>query len=211
MLSDNTLLIVIGSLAILCLMIFLVPLYLIRFHPHISEDEIRWLNKAALIFVGLPVILKILFDYYNMSGSIFQTSVFCIVMIVFAVIVAAYSRFTGIKIDTELGVIAGIVFGQVWLASSGFTLAAVLAIIGFGALTLLYIYRQYSHNRVELDCEKLKNYFLAGFIILLAGLLSYSGSHGSLDGFISCFLFLTVGFGFLYIIYRLSVRAQQGD
>jgi hypothetical protein len=197
-LPDNAVIIIIGGLIVGCLLIFMVPVYLLKIHPRLDKENITRLNNIVLFFLYLPVLAIILSDHFFLiweeSGSAIQATVSVAVIPLLMGTVYVYAKFTGIKSDINLGAIAGLMFSMIWLITSDLRLAVVMAGTGFIVLVIVFMYHKYTQNSVDLTSPQLMNYIVTGSLVIIAILLSYASSEGSFDRFIGALIFFSIFF-----------------
>lgn len=203
MLPDNTFLMVIGFFTIACLLIFLVPVYVLWFHPRLDNDDIHQLNNVMGFVLCLPffilLFIKMFLFYWSKTGSTFQAAMSLAVIVFMMGVVSVYSKLTGIKINYILGAMAGMIFAGIWLYTDNLMFAAASVGAAFVLLVILFIYRQYTQERVDLSSAELMNYALIGFAIISAILVSYYYARGSAYNFVGalcfCLLYLAIRYG----------------
>jgi hypothetical protein len=201
-LPDTAVILVIGLLTFICLLIFLVPVYLIRYHPRLDNDDITRLNNIMVVVLCLPFLamafLKLFFFLWSETGSSTEAAVSVAMMIVLIGIISAYSKLTGIKSDITLGIIAGMLFTLIWLITSDLKMAVVIVGTGLIILIIVFMYHKYTQNPVDLT-SPLINYIVIGIVVIVAIILSSYYSHGSAYHYLGLLLFflvyLLIGYG----------------
>lgn len=180
MFPSYALVLVIGFFTIVCLLMFLVPVYFIWYRPHLDTQHINGINTAAIVLLCLPFISLALFRLFNSilvkTGSPIQAGASVAMVLLLTAVVAAYSKLTGIKADISLGTVAGLVFCGVWLATSNLALAMTTVALGFVLLILLFIYHKYTQNRVDLSTAQIGTFSMIGLVIITVICAAYYDS-----------------------------------
>ncbi len=213
MLPENTFLLVICFITFVCLLLFLLPVYFIWYHPRFDDDDIRRINRIGMVILCLPVLVLVFIRMYihiwEISGSVFQGIASIGIVILTTGIVAAYSRLTGIKADMVLGMIAGVIFSGIWLYTTDIRLAAGSVVIGIVVLILIFIYTRYTRREVDLSSNQLMNYSLVGLAVIMALLVSYYTAQGDAGTFVGFFSFCMVYLGVRYAVRRFAITPDS--
>ncbi|NMB78172.1 MAG: hypothetical protein GYA23_03665 [Methanomicrobiales archaeon] len=177
MLQEKAFLLVIGFVTIVCLLLFLVPVYFIFYRPKLDTKRIERINGLAVLILCLPflgmVLLNLFFFFWDKTGSMFQAAASVGMVLFLTMIIEAYSKFTGIKVDTTIGVSAGLIFSLLWLITSNLILASTIVGAGYIFLILLYIYHKYSHVPVNLSSRFIITCTAIGLTIFTILSISY--------------------------------------
>jgi hypothetical protein len=191
----------------------MVPVYLLKVHPRLDNEDIARLNNIVLLFLYLPFLAIILSDHFFLiweeSGSAIQATASVAVIILLMAIVYAFAKITGIKSEVNLGAIAGLMFSMIWLITSDLRLAVVMAGTGFIVLVIVFMYHKYTQNPVDLTSPQLMNYIVTGSLVIIAILLSYTSSDGSFDRFIGALIFFSIFFLIVYGFNWLKSHTEE--
>ena len=213
MLPENTFLLVLCFITFICLLLFLLPVYFIWFHPRFDDEDIRRINNIGMVILCLPVLvlvfIRMFIHIWEISGSVFQGIASIAMVILMTGIVAAYSRFTGIQAHVFLGMIAGLVFSGIWLYTGDLRLATGAVVIGIVALILIFICTRYTRRVIDLSSNQLMNYSLLGFSVIMAVLLAYYTAHGDAGTFVGFFSFCMIYLGVRYAVRSLAITPDN--
>jgi hypothetical protein len=215
MTSNPIFLVLIGGLVLFCLLIFSVPMWLIRYRPHLDSNDITRLNNIMTLVVSLPFLAMVFIEQFlfmdSATGNSVQATVSVAGIIFLMGVVAAYSRLFGIKADIGLGAAVGILVSMFWLITSSFVLVVVTVGAGFIILNLVFLYNKYTRNPVDLTSPQIANYTLAGFIVIIVFLMAYASAEGSVPQFFGFLVFILIFLSFGYCIRWLSHKAQERE
>lgn len=171
MIADISLFSAFGILALVCLLLFGIPLLVVRYRPTISDEDLTWINTVAVVFLTVgPGFFTLFMHLWGRTGSISQAiltfGMIAAICLVSMGIIYGYKTLIGMKIDPELGGLAGAFFTVIWLVSSNLTYALIPLVLGFVLLIIVFMYQKKTGTLVDLTSARLFVPIWSVFIVI---------------------------------------------
>jgi hypothetical protein len=148
-----------GGIAVFCLLIFGIPILLVRYHPSLDDKDVELINTMAVSFVVLLLLVRSAVDLLlifwdktgNFSQALFWIAALTIAGLVSMGIMVLYTKLTGIKVNPMLGGLAGGSFITIWWITSDLALSFIILYAGFILLFAIFIYQKKTGISLDLS------------------------------------------------------------
>jgi len=176
MIADPVFLVLIIGLALFCLVMFGIPLLLVRYRPSLDDRDVELINTMAVCFIILLLVVKnaldvllILWDQTgSLSQALFWIIAFTIAGIASMAILFLYTKLTGIQVNAWIGALAGGFFAALWFITSDLVLSFIILYAGFILLFVISFYQKKTGKSLDLNSwEKVDSVRFVVFSIIV--------------------------------------------
>jgi|WetSurMetagenome_2_1015567.scaffolds.fasta_scaffold184771_1 hypothetical protein len=162
MTPDFVFLILICGLALFCLLIFGIPILLVRYRPGMDKKDFEKIDTVAILVLFLLLftvpMLTNLIDFVTFTGSISQATislgVIIVIMLVSVGCIYAFNRITGMEASILLGFIAAALVSSIWLYTSDLVLALIVLLTLLILLFIIFISKKKTRTEIDLSSDR---------------------------------------------------------
>jgi hypothetical protein len=170
MIPDNVLFFILGVLALFCLIIFGIPVYIFLYRPKDEKLERLATYFLVLFTLGMGAVQQIILLWEgtgDISHAVYTVEIMMAVCLVSTGIIYGYRKFTGMKVDLGLGTVAASIFTGVWLFTSNMTLGLITLGLGFVFLVVVFMYQKKTGEIIDLSSRKMYGFIQAISVAIL--------------------------------------------